>query len=148
MGWKTVRYLMWKQTAIKSRKKWQERATALVCFSRALGGRGNWSASCCSPQCLTRPSCLLSAGQQHSKSFLNSGYLLGLCLMVLLHISCLPYEGFSFPSDALGPHYSPPPSIYAVWAHITAASLSLLSLLCPSAQGWRLRTPAPLGRPS
>lgn len=46
----------------------------------------------------------------HSKYFLNSGYLLGLCLMVSLHIPCLSYEGFTFPLNALGPHHSPSPS--------------------------------------
>lgn len=50
------------------RGEWQERAVAVVCFSRELRGKGIWSASCCSPQCLaSRPSHLLSAAP-HSQS--------------------------------------------------------------------------------
>lgn len=89
-----------KQTVIRSRKKWQERAAIVMCFSKRLKGRGNCSASCCSPQCLTsRPSCLLSA-VQHIQS-LNRGYLLGLSLVVSLY---MPYlmKVFVFPQTLLG----------------------------------------------
>lgn len=40
--------------------KWEE-IVVVLCFPRELRGGGTWSASCCSPQCLTsRPSHLLS----------------------------------------------------------------------------------------
>lgn len=87
----------------------------------------------------------------YSKSFLNSGYMLGLSCSVITHVpSPLSNRGFPFPTDALGPHFStlwphhsPPPSVHAS-VHITAAPLSVLSLICLCMQRLRLCAPASL----
>lgn len=77
--------------------EWQERAVAVVCFSRELRGKGIWSASCCSPQCLARrtiPPAVCSSAQ--SKSLLTAATCWD-CLMVSLHISPCPRRVFLFP---------------------------------------------------
>lgn len=78
------------------REEWQERAVAVVCFSRELRGKGIWSASCCSPQCLaSRPSHLLCSSAQ-SKCLLTAATCWD-CLMVSLHIPPCPGRVFLFP---------------------------------------------------